>query len=103
MLAMSVVFLARLRGTHPYALTPFGALARRRLIEVRVPQSSASTRRRGSNLLPTPSRQRLRSRSSRSAAGKDFLERQLEPPEDVALRGGRDPRPFGLLEELEVL
>jgi hypothetical protein len=34
---------------------------------------------------------------------RDFFERQPEPPEDVALRGGRDPRPFGLLEELEVL
>ena len=45
----------------------------------------------------------LEKASSMSEKSGTFFERQLEPPEDVALRGGRDPRPFGLLDELAVL
>src|SRR5215213_11647319 len=102
MLAKSVVFLPRFRGTRPWALWPLGALALRRVMEVCVPHSSTNTRRPGSRRL-TPSCQRALSASSRSEAGRDFFERQPQTPEGAAEAGDGD-RPAALvLEELAVL
>ncbi len=71
--AMSVVFLPRFVGTLPYyALSPLGALALARVMDVCVPHSSTATKRLGSTD-PIRSPKAALSRSSRSCATRDFF------------------------------
>ena len=70
--AIRVVFLPRFLGTLPYALSPLGALALKRVMEVCVPHSSTNTKRLGSTD-PIRSPKAALSRSSRSEATRDFF------------------------------
>src|SRR5215208_4274766 len=71
-------------------------------MEVCVPHSSTNTKRPGSRRL-SPSCQRALSASSRSAAGRDFFERQPQTPEGAADAGDGDRHALLVVEELAVL
>jgi hypothetical protein len=69
---MRVWFLPRFLGTLPYALSPLGALALRRVMEVWKPLSSTNTSRLASKRLASHLQSPLAS-SSRSEATRDFF------------------------------
>jgi hypothetical protein len=72
-LAINVVFLARFLGTSPYyALSPLGARALKRLIEVWNPLSSTNTSRLTSKRFASHPQSPL-APSSRSLATRDFF------------------------------
>jgi hypothetical protein len=72
-LASSVVFLPRLRGTEHRALSPAGDQARSGYIEVFEPISSTNTNRSVSIWSATNTRQAVLWNSSRSAAPTDLF------------------------------
>ncbi len=104
--AISVWFLPRFLGTFPYARSPLGALALRRVIEVWKPDSSTNTSLLASKR-PASHRHRPRSPSSRSeATPATFFERPAPgQPRDRSPDGRRRDRhaSVGLLEGLAVL
>ena len=71
-LAISVVFLPRFLGTLPYALSPLGALALKRVMEAWNPLSSMNTSRLASKREASHRQSPLIS-SSRSEATGDFF------------------------------
>ncbi len=104
--AMSVWFLPRFLGTLPYARSPLGALALRRVIEVWKPDSSTNTSRLASRsgspatskapAPPPPRAQRLRETFFERPATRQARDRPADS-------GSRDCRAFvGLLERLTV-
>src|SRR5215213_11941172 len=103
--AIRVVFLPRLRGTLPWALFPFGALALRRVMEVLKPDSSTNTSLLASKCEASHRHSPLAS-SSRSWAICDFFDRPSAirqagdgPPDG----GGGDCLPELFLKSLTVL
>src|SRR5215213_4534835 len=103
--AIRVVFLPRLRGTLPWALFPFGALALKRVIEVLKPDSSTNTRRLASKREASHRHKPLAS-SSRSEATGDFFDGPSaigQSGDGPAYGGCGDPLPEVLLESLAVL
>src|SRR5215212_4804066 len=97
MLAKSVVFLPRLRGTLPWALWPSGGSWR---CASRTRQRTPGTWARGALRLRASAPFRPRRALRR---GGTFFERQPEPLEGAAYAGRRDLRAVLVVEELAVL